>query len=546
VTAPPAPSERLQNWHRTWLGMSPPHPQADEALDWAIPESPTARSLQDLEQRYFELRRLRFQERPDGTRIQPSIAAQPAVDLSPRAPRMKRMAAIAREIGVDLPELKDTLRRLGRVRELSHLGNKGPLNASLDRSFNCGFGRDPIQMAIDLFGDFPDVTRATVMWHISRQGQRFSRVKDEQKGRTLHEDRNDRRGKVLEQAGWAFPYYGSIDATPLDVILIGKYVDRYPGSAFYDEEVIMDPRVQPRMSGQTIRESVLFATQWIVSRLDDPRGGGYLFNLPINEMGIKNQVFKDSGKSYPLEPPYAPVEVQAYAYDALITAAEMLERQPASKVTQERERNVARELRARAADLRQRFFRDFAIRDAQGNFVTFDHAIKFEDGVVQHANWVSSNAGRLLDSRILDGDEPQIVEVREKLIERLLAPDMRGPWGIRTLSNLNDAYDPVSYHNGSIWPPDTMAFLRGLMRHGEVKPAIELMEDILRACAQAKKLGHPFPEWLPGELGLALDGKGVEAAPTKRQGWTATAVWACLSFLSQFHALPEPELDPET
>jgi glycogen debranching enzyme len=527
-----------------WLGTFS-NPPRSVPIELREELSSAAAALRSLESEYYELRRARFVGGASGTRIRPSVAAKPTIDVHAGSKTMRARAEVAGAFGIDFADLKETLAKLGKVHSLAKLGNCGPLLASLDRCFNRLFGRDPIEMAFGLGPDFPDVIRATIMRHFSLQGQRFVALQEQEDGRSLHEHGVDERVAMLIKAGWAFPYFGAIDTTPLDLILVGKYMQMFPGSHFYDEEVIMDPLIQPRMSGQTIRESMVRGAKWILGRMDDPRGGGYLFNAPLNLNGIKNQVFRDSGTSYPLEPPYAPVEVQGYAYDALITVAEMLEREPASEATRESEKATARLLRERAAELRERFMQDFAIRDEAGRFSTFDHAIKVEDGKVIHADWVTSSAGRLLDSRILDGDDPRTVEMREALIARLFAPDMLGPFGLRTLSNDNAAYDPVSYHKGTSWAPDTMAVVRGLLRHHKIPEAVALMKKILLGCAEARKVGYPYPEWLPGEPGLRFEGAGVEAPPTKRQGWTATAVWACLRILSELRAEPEPQLHPE-
>ncbi len=544
------------------------------------------------------------------------MAAAPEIDLSPWSPKLETMDRICAEIGVDFEQLSDFLADLHRVNDLDHIGNRGIPRASVGGHFDCDFGRDSIQIARDLGHEFPDLFRAVVVRLASLQGQpastRLQRVhpllgakmasqghgalngdatrlamvdlidtlmtrfrREEEGGRILHENRDDARGSDLEAGGWGFPYYGATDSSPGFIQSAWRFLSLYPQSSLLELPMSLNEKVDPNRTPVTVRESILKATRWIVGRLEDPRGGGFLWNQKmLGHRGIENQVWMDSGNSAFHSAPYLPVEVQGQAYDALIAAAEMLEQNPGPKGQRTSDSlSVARELRTRAAELRDRFFRDFAIHH-DGRFETFAHTIQIaEDGQVQRSSWIKSNAGRLLDSRLFDTDDPEILKMRDGLIDRLFAPDMVGPFGlIRTMSNQAERYDPLAYHNGSIWPTDNMAIAHGVLRQanntrdaaerreaaGDVEgaralfakaddfqaKAESLMTGILTACADAKTQGFPAPEWIPGDAGMRIPPKEVieegpdgqkrviELTPMKIQGWTVSAMWAAASYLS--------------
>jgi glycogen debranching enzyme len=284
----------------------------------------------------------------------------------------------------------------------------------------------------------------------------------------------------------------------------------------------------------TLRDSLLRALGWIVGRLDHPDGGGYLWVRPSGPRSIANQVWDDSYDAYYhadgtlFDPgqPYAPVAVQGYAYDALVGAAALLERtRRTPTLLPDWLRGRARQLRAQVlAELWQADMHTFAIAVARG-----------ADGHWRPARVVGSNAGHLLASRLLDGDDAS--EVRKMLIERLFEPDLLGGAGIRTRSTTAARFRPGSYHNGSIWPMDCGVISDGLRRHAEVALADDLDRRILAACRVAGSL----PEFFRGDLdgGIAINTAVVDAVadgaprrleqpPQLDQGWTATRAWRTL------------------
>lgn len=434
------------------------------------------------------------------------------------------------EESIDLAALASTLRELGRVAHLRDLGTQGPLVAAAGEGslFHCLFGRDAIRMAMDLLDDFPEVAHTTVIELARLQGITDNPRAEEEPGRILHEHRypDDPQASTL-RAYWDFPYFGAVDSTPQWINLLGVYVQRY-GRGILSEKV-----TNRAWHVVSLRESFRDTLGWILRRLDNPLGGGYLWVKRGSPYGIPNQVWEDSPDSYYFEDgtlldfsrPYAPVAVQGYVYDALLAAADLFESDaslaPVSPAA----------LRERAAEIRENVLASFWQPDLR----TFALALaQRDDGQMHPARVVASGPGHLLASRLLDG--PDVARLREQLIARLLEPDMLAAAGIRTKSTHAARYLPGSYHNGSTWPMDTGVIADGLRRHEHAVEADDLDSRILRACAAV----GGFPEFFRGEpdafrvnrdvVDVVENGQvnRMEQPPQARQGWTATRVWAIL------------------
>jgi glycogen debranching enzyme len=274
-----------------------------------------------------------------------------AVPRLARPSRLLQTPAEAPGHGVDVTSLVTTLCQLGRVERLRDLGMRGPLMASAgsDSLFHCLFGRDSIRMAMDLLDDFPAVAHTTLIELARLQGVEHNPRGEEEPGRILHEHRHPDDPHTLRLAEfWDFPYYGTVDATPQWINLLFAYSQR-AGLAVLDEEL-----TDRRWRQVTLRDSLLAALTWILGRLDDPRGGGLVWVCRAQPNGIVNQVWEDSPDSYfhadgsllDVSLPYAPVGVQGYAYDALLSGAELLEASPGPLPVD------THQLRQRAAALR--------------------------------------------------------------------------------------------------------------------------------------------------------------------------------------------------
>lgn len=436
---------------------------------------------------------------------------------------------------VNLVALARVLCELGRVERLADLGTNGPLLASagLDSLFHCLFGRDAIRMAMDLLEDFPAVARETLLQLARLQGVGSNPRAEEEPGRILHEHRHpDDPHAARLSAHWDFPYYGAVDSTPQWINLLAQYYAR-EGDA-----ILHQPLTDRRWRQVTLRDSLLAAVGWVLGRLDDPPGGGYLWVRRAAPHGVPNQVWEDSPDSYhhadgtlfDVTRPYAPVAVQGYAYDALLNAAELLERPgfPASSALPVDTTG----LRTRAAALRARVLAEFW----QPDLGTFAQALTPRpDGTWYPARVVSSSPGHLLTSRLLDGADA--APSRERLMARLAERDLLACAGVRTKSTTAPRFRAGSYHNGSTWPMDSGVIAEGLRRHGHGAQADDLEERILRGCAAT----GGFPEFFRGDEGDAprvnvatvdatVDGllNRLEQPPQANQGWTATRVWRIL------------------
>jgi len=428
--------------------------------------------------------------------------------------------------------LARVLCELGRVDRLSELGTRGPLLASSGAYslFHCLFGRDAIRMAMDLLDDFEAVSRATLLDLARLQGVAHNPRGEEEPGRILHEFRapDDPHAIRLSAGGWDFPYYGAVDTTPQWVNLLGAHCARY-GFGLLDEQL-----TDRAWRSITVRDSLLAAIGWIVRRMDDPVGGGFLWVRRAGPHSIANQVWEDSfdshyhadGRLFDFTQPYAPVAVQGYAHDALLIGADLLARSSGPLHFD------PLWLRRRAWELRERVLADMWQPDLE----TFAQAMTVEaDGRLRPARVVASSAGHLLASRLLDGADARAF--RQRLIGRFAQPDVLGGAGVRTKSTSAPRFRAGSYHNGSIWPMDTGVVADGLRRHGAHRAANDLDRRTLAGC----RATGGFPEFLRGDVDGSVrvnteivdgvqDGvtNRLEQPPQADQGWTASRVWRIL------------------
>jgi glycogen debranching enzyme len=290
------------------------------------------------------------------------------------------------------------------------------------------------------------------------------------------------------------PYYGSVDATPLWLILLHE-TWRWTGDADLSRSLL--PHAERALA-------------WI-DRYGDLDGDGFVEYRSTSPKGLVNQGWKDSGDGVPFpdgrlaEAPIALVEVQGYVYDAKLRMAEMYQYlgHPAR----------ASELRRQAAEMRDRI-RDRFWREELG---TFALALDRDKRPVPTA---TTNAGHLLWSRVPAPDEAQ------RMAERFLQPDFFSGWGIRTLSAVHPAFNPMSYHNGSVWPHDNAIVVLGMALYGHARSALPVVRAIYEAgiqteyqrlpelyCGMSKGRGHrpvAYPvscspqAWASGSLFMLL------------------------------------------
>jgi glycogen debranching enzyme len=313
------------------------------------------------------------------------------------------------------------------------------------------FGRDSVITSLQTLPLNPRTARDTLRYLARRQGVRDDPFTEEQPGKILHEIR---RGEMARSGEIPHvPYFGSVDATPLWLVLLHE-TWRWTGDLGLVRELL--PNAER-------------ALEWI-GRYGDLDGDGFVEYARTSEKGLANQGWKDSGDGVPFpdgtpaEPPIALVEVQGYVYDAKVRMAELFQ------VLGRPDRALA--LRSEATRLRQAI----ADRFWQDDLGTFALAL---DGQKRPLRTISSNAGHLLWSRV------PTPEQAAQVAGHLLGPGLFSGWGIRTLSAEHAAFNPMSYHNGSVWPHDNALAVLGMSLYDRAREALPVVRALHEASGRA-------------------------------------------------------------
>jgi len=358
--------------------------------------------------------------------------------------------------------------------------------------YNTAFGRDGIIAAMEILWINPEITKGVLLFLAANQAVDLMPEKDAEPGKILHEARN---GEMANTGEIPFQqYYGTIDATPLFIMLAGMYYNRTA-----DLELI-----------KHIWPNIVAAVNWI-DEYGDIDGDGFVEYIHKSENGLTNQGWKDSFDSIMHEnnqladPPIALCEVQSYVYGAKVHAAEL-----ALKLGHQ---NLSSKLFDEAAVLKANFNENFWDEELSSFVLALD-------GHKKPCRVKSSNAGHCLFTEIADIDKALI------LAETLLDSDMFSGWGVRTLSSQSGRYNPMSYHNGSIWPHDNALIAYGLSKYGLQKHVLKIMESIFDASLFIELQRVP-------ELYCGFDrrkGIGPTAYPVacSPQAWSVGAVFMLL------------------
>ncbi len=327
--------------------------------------------------------------------------------------------------------------------------------------FCAPFGRDALITAYEALTLNPDFAAESLRTLAAFQGKKFDPQTEEEPGKIFHELRFGemaRAGEIPHS-----PYYGSIDATPLFVIL-AEALHRFAGDTAFLRE---------------LRPSIEAALAWIDTRSE---GGTKLVRYEKQSpLGLLNQGWKDSrsGVSFPdgrrAEPPIALVEVQGYCADAYLRGAEIL-RYLGDEV-------LAGVYEERAATMRDLVNRAFWMPEAS----RYAYAIDGRDRVLPT---VVSNIGHLLWSRVAPQDRATATA------HTLLASSSFSGYGIRTLASDQPVYNPLSYHNGTVWPHDNALIVAGLASYGLHHEAMKAFDGL--AAAMAYFRDHRLPELFCG------------------------------------------------
>lgn len=309
--------------------------------------------------------------------------------------------------------------------------------------FSTLFGRDSLIAAGQTLMFDPNIARDTLLTLAQHQGTNDSDWHDESPGKILHELRSGELARCQEIPHT--PYYGTVDATPLWLML---YRDYYKWTG--DRETI-----------ENLWENAIAAMNWIDTQC---AATGYLSYLRRSSGGIQNQGWKDSGdcivnsKGELVEGAITLCEVQAYVYAAKLGLSEIAEVFGYSE--------LAEKWQLEATQLQERFNRDFWLESENYCALALD-----ENG--NPIDSVTSNPGHCLQLGILTPEKAQAVS------DRLSAEDMFSGWGIRTLSSLSPAYNPMGYHLGSVWPHDSALTAVGLRSMGRIEQAFAIAEGLI-------------------------------------------------------------------
>jgi glycogen debranching enzyme len=322
------------------------------------------------------------------------------------------------------------------------------------------FGRDTIIAGLQTLLLGPELARNALEVLAELQAKEDDPSIDAEPGKIVHEVRHGKAAKV-----WFSRYYGTVDATPLYLVLLSE-VWRWT-----DDTALVNALKQP----------ALRALEWI-DRYGDRDGDGFVEYERRAPNGLENQSWKDSGDSQRFadgrlaKTPIAPCEVQGYVYDAKRRIAEI-----AREVW--RDRALGDRLDREAEELRRAFDDAFWVEERGGYYALALDAEK------NRVDSLCSNIGHLLWSGIVP---PSRVDA---VVDALMADDLWSGWGVRTMSQADAAYSPLSYHNGTVWPHDNSLIAWGLARHARWPEMHRIAHAMLEA---GETFGYQLPEVFSG------------------------------------------------
>ncbi|MGH9054456.1 MAG: amylo-alpha-1,6-glucosidase [Acidimicrobiales bacterium] len=426
----------------------------------------------------------------DGDEIEPRwLCGQPVA----RAKPAERMAAWRRNVPVvdtDHDGLRKVVARsaedLGALRIFDPDYPERTVVAAGAPWFMTLFGRDSLITASMALLVDPELALGTLQTLARFQGSEVRPYNEEEPGRILHEMRFGEAASL--SLGGGTIYYGTADATPLFVMLLGELRRWGLAREAVDELLPHADR----------------ALEW-VEKFGDRDGDGYVEYQRTSDRGLRNQGWKDSVDAVRFadgrlaEPPIALAEVQGYTYGAYLARAFF--------AAEAGDTQLSAELRGRAADLKAAFNRDFWLDDRGWVAMGLDRDKKPIDAL-------TSNMGHCLWTGILDADKAEAVA------RKLVGPDLFSGWGVRTLAASMAGYNPISYHCGSVWPHDNAIVAAGLMRYGYVREAQRVIMAVLDAAlAQGGRLPELFSGFERMELPV------VVSYPTScsPQAWSAAS-----------------------
>jgi glycogen debranching enzyme len=424
----------------------------------------------------------------DGIRLNPRIAERHFGD------ELARVKYSLSAWNLSVPQLRASWEQLGhsfsqsvadiaslRIGEDPHL--PGELPAAGMPWFMAVFGRDTLITCLQTLVFGPELARNALEVLAELQATEDDPELDAEPGKIVHEVRHGKGGQA-----WFPRYYGTLDATPLYLILLSE-VWRWTD----DAALVRD-----------LREPAMRALSWIDEH-GDLDGDGFVEYRRRSNRGLVHQAWKDSNNSQLFadgtvaEPPIAPCEVQGYVYDAKRRAAELCR-----EVW--RERVLGERLEREAEELQRRFDEAFWCPDRGGYYaLALDREKRRVDSL-------TSNIGHLLWSGIVPPERADAV------VDQLMGEDLWSGWGVRTMSADDAGYNPLSYHNGTVWPHDNSLVAWGLVRYARWPEAQRIIRRMLNA---AGHFANQLPEVFAGFSRTDTPFPIAYPTATRPQAWAA-------------------------
>jgi glycogen debranching enzyme len=363
------------------------------------------------------------------------------------------------------------------------------------------FGRDSLVVSMESISGFPEFALGAIDRLAQVQATDDDPEQDKEPGKIPHEVRF---GELAALGLLPFaPYYGTHDATTLYLIVL-SYAYQWSG----DAQLLTKYRANAEA-----------ALSWMLTYGDRDQDGFQEYKSR-SKHGLYNQGWKDSGEAIQHEDgtiapvPIALCELQGYAFDALLRMAEMY------GLWGDEQRSI--ELRQQALNLYERF-NDTFWWESEGTYYLG------LDGNKRPIRSVASNAGHCLASGIVPPDRAN------RVVDRLMKPDMWSGWGIRTLSTQHPSYNPYSYHLGSVWPHDNATIAGGFRRAGRHTEAQQVAEAIFAAAERFES--YSLPELYagiarePGSFPVPYLGTNVP------QAWSAASIFRLVAILCGIHTV---------